>query len=320
MFTNKFFAAIAFFLIAFQPMKAQQTISFENVALSPQGVNNGSDLSGGFTSGDLFFRNYYDPQFFSWEGFSASNKVDSVTAGFSNQYSCYAGSASEGSKFGMAYIFGPAYFRNINPAQPKRLTSLKFTNSTYAALSMKNGDAFSKKFGGASGNDPDFFKIRVFNHFGGQITDSAEIFLADFRSSDNTQDYIVKSWRLANFSFNNPFDSISFKLQSTDNGQFGMNTPSYFCLDEIVITPFTSTENEITKPAMSVFPNPFQDKISLLVSGGLKQVKLINQLGKEVQIEVIGKKERLELTTENLPTGIYYLKAEGYKTEKLFKN
>ena len=33
------------------------------------------------------------------------------------------------------------------------------TNTTFAFLSMQNGDEFAKQFGGDDGNDPDFFKV-----------------------------------------------------------------------------------------------------------------------------------------------------------------
>ena len=32
---------------------------------------------------------------------------------------------------------------------------------------------------------------------------------------------------------NNLLDSVQFKLVSSDVGQFGMNTPAYFCLDNV---------------------------------------------------------------------------------------
>ena len=36
-----------------------------------------------------------------------------------------------------------------------------FTNTTYTALSMLNGDGFAKQFGGASGTDADWYNITI---------------------------------------------------------------------------------------------------------------------------------------------------------------
>jgi hypothetical protein len=33
------------------------------------------------------------------------------------------------------------------------------TNTTYAYNSMRDGDMFAKKFGGPTGNDPDWYKL-----------------------------------------------------------------------------------------------------------------------------------------------------------------
>jgi hypothetical protein len=46
---------------------------------------------------------------------------------------------------------------------PVTVTGAYFTNTTYAALSMLSGDSFAKKFGGASGDDPDWFKYPSIN-------------------------------------------------------------------------------------------------------------------------------------------------------------
>ena len=39
--------------------------------------------------------------------------------------------------------------------------SVQLTNTTYTALSMLNGDSFSKKFGGSTGNDPDYLRLII---------------------------------------------------------------------------------------------------------------------------------------------------------------
>src|SRR5690606_16841503 len=108
------------------------------------------------------------------------------------------------------------------------------TNSTYAYESMKQGDAFAKKFGGVGGNDEDWFKVTVHSYFQGMASDSLDIYLADFRFADNSKDYIMDTW---NF-YNTPSylaDSLVFIVSSSDTGSFGMNTPAYFCLDNIKV-------------------------------------------------------------------------------------
>jgi hypothetical protein len=98
---------------------------------------------------------------------------------------------------------------------------------------MKDGDQFSKKFGGASGNDPDFFKLQILGFRGSTQTAAIDFFLADYRFENNNQDYVVDQWTRVDLANLGVIDSLKFSLSSSDNGQFGMNTPAYFAMDRI---------------------------------------------------------------------------------------
>jgi hypothetical protein len=308
---------LSFFVFVTQSSFGQMVSDFENVPLSA-GINNGSDQSGGYQGNGLFFSNYYDAQFAYWTGFSASDRTDTVTTGLPAQYNSFAGSAFSGSKFGVAYASSPIFVRNSNPTQQKKLVSFRFTNNTYAALSMRLGDPFSKKFGGTTGNDPDFFKLTVYNYFNGQKTDSASFFLADFRNPDNSQDYIQKQWKLAETGFNNPFDSLGFALSSSDNGTFGMNTPAYFCLDDITITEFSSVQSPLEK-SLLLYPNPTREFLyfnSITVDGTFEIFKAD---GKRVLTGLLSESGN-PIRVSNLEPGTYILKSSGgqhYRFSKL---
>ena len=317
---NKFLFSFFIFFIVCSFSKAQTTVGFENINLGAQGFNNGSDLSGGFESDGLYLRNSFNSTFNSWDGFSISSTTDTVSIDYANQYSSFAGSASSGSKYAVGYSFKPSIIVNSSPSQLKKLTSIRYSNTTIAARSMKNGDAFTKKFGGISGNDPDFFKLLVFNYFNGVKTDSAEIFLADFRSSNNAQDFIVKNWSTATFNFSNPFDSISLQLQSSDNGAFGMNTPAYFCLDEVQFSNFTSVNEIVQSPDFKAFPNPFQHKIEIVSNEKVQDISIIDQLGRNLIVAITDIENGISLGTEKLLPGIYFVSINGKGRMKLIKN
>ena len=208
-------------------------IDFENLPLDKTGYWNGADGSGGFEAGDAFFPNTYTDWgggITSWTGFGYSNHTDRTTPGFENQYSCYAGSGVNGSKnFGLI-SGGDTLVFNV----PEKVEFLYVTNSTYAALSMRDGDMFAKKFGGESGNDPDFFDLRLepFNE-DGQKTGTLTVRLADYTAGDNSKDYIANSWTklpLVDFGF---IKKIAFTFESSDVGEYGINTPKYACIDNI---------------------------------------------------------------------------------------
>ena len=222
--------------------KAGTVVDFEDVLLPSSTTAgdfyNGSDLAGGFTSQGVDFNNAYNAAWDSWTGWAASNSTDTATAGFTNQYSAFPAGGAEGSaNFGVAHdsSFEPSV---VTFPQPTEVTGTYITNGTYAALSMLNGDGFAKKFGGTSGNEDDWFKLVIFGKdLSGNTTGTVDFYLADYRFSDNSQDYVVDDWTWVDLtSLGTQVQSLEFEMTSSDVGQFGMNTPSYFLFDNLSIT------------------------------------------------------------------------------------
>jgi hypothetical protein len=114
----------------------------------------------GFVSGNVFFINHFDAQYNSWSGFAYTNHTDTITKDFSNQYSSIFGKGAEGSqKYGVFYFTGVP--DTLVFSVPEKVTDIAFCNSAYAYHSIKYGNQFCKKFGGATGNDQDWFKLTL---------------------------------------------------------------------------------------------------------------------------------------------------------------
>lgn len=194
----------------------------------------GADAS--FTSGAASFGYDYSDWgggFWSWSGWTYSSATDTTTPGSDNQYSAYAGSGAGGSaQYAVAYL-GDAL---VSLAAPAVVQGVALTNTTYAALSMLQGDTFAKKFGGASGNDADWLKLTITGvDAGGAASGSVDFYLADYRFADNSQDYVVRDWTFVDLSSLGTVSGLRFALASSDNGDFGMNTPAYFALDDLSV-------------------------------------------------------------------------------------
>ncbi|MCK4822507.1 DUF4465 domain-containing protein, partial [bacterium] len=70
------------------------------------------------------------------------------------------------------------------------------------------------------------------------VTSLIDFYLADYRFTDNSLDYIVKGWTWLDLSgFGNDVIGLQFALSSSDVGQWGMNTPAYFALDDVTTVP-----------------------------------------------------------------------------------
>ena len=244
---------------------------FENFELEPNTFWNGSDGADGFVSGVAQFQN--DNSGWGWTGWAFSNMSDVKTAGYENQYSAITGagfnSSSNGMNYGIGYVSSDW---NTNQPIPlpvlfsdKRshlVQGLYITNSTYAALSMEHGDSFAKKFGGEDGNDPDYLKIFVWGVKNGLETDTIEYYLADYRFEDNSKDYIIKTWQWLELSSLGEIDSLLFSIASSDVGDYGINTPTYFNIDNIyLVRNTTQVETVNNSLSIKVYPNPTSDKL-----------------------------------------------------------
>lgn len=291
-----------------QVANSQTVSTFEELELDSTGYWNGSDSSGGFTSGNAYFINHYNSQYGSWSGFSYSNKKDTVTAGYSNQYSAYAGMGADSSNnYCVAFTFGND---TVSLTTPTTVSGAYLTNNTYTALSMRDGDTYSKKFGGTDGNDPDWFKLSIFGiDESDNNTDTIDFYLADFRYADNDSDYIVKDWKWADFTSLGNVKKIVFFLSSTDNGDYGMNTPSFFCLDNLNGTVTSVNDLIVNNSHVSVYPNPFQNYVNINIDGiqDAKQVYVTDISGKLVYCSNNLFNNNFQIDLSSLSRGFYLL-------------
>lgn len=222
---------------------AQTVSTFDNISLMANSVKNGAGAPwyGKFTSGKVEFPNEYQTSYGGfWNGGWAYSNVKNDTNGaFSNMYASFANGGHNSANYGIGQQGSV-----LRLAAAETGTTVKgcyVTNGTYPALTVKNGDGFSKKFGGVTGNDPDFFVLVIKGWLNGALkTDSVNFFLADYRAQDSTNDYIVKNWTWVDLSSLGNVDSLSFRMGSTDEGQFGINTPLFFCIDDVVTATDTA--------------------------------------------------------------------------------
>jgi hypothetical protein len=214
-----------------------ETADLEGLPLSASGVHNDSSFS---SHGALFSNHFTDfgGGFTGWEGFAYSNQTDTTTAGFGNQYSAIPGHGANNSTIYAISFVGSTAQPTITLPPGASPVSVDLTNTTYAYLSMRDGDPFAKKFGGASGNDPDFFKLTITGRDPtNAVVGTVDFYLADFRFANNAQDYLISDWTTVPLSALSGAQTLSFALTSSDNGVFGMNTPAYFAIDNVVFTP-----------------------------------------------------------------------------------
>lgn len=196
------------------------TADFEDVVLTDSILNSRS-----FTTSGLEFSNSYDTTYGSWEGFAVSARVNTTDKTYENQYSPITGEAFSGSNF--AVVYQGIEVPTLRHTTPVNFRSLRITNGTYPYFAIYEGNQYSKKFA-----DGDWFKIIITGYDDSDApTGAVEVYLADFR---NGKSFILNSWMPVDLSPIDECTSLKFTFDSTDKGDYGVNTPTYAIIDDIV--------------------------------------------------------------------------------------
>jgi hypothetical protein len=309
------------FIIASNSIFAQNIESFEGYNLPNDSFYNGIDGKGFFENEALRFPSVYDTTYFYWSGgWALSNKTQKDTKGFNALYIGIPGSGYQSS----TYIIG----QHGSVIQNKRNNSRNIigfyvSNSAYSYWSMKEGDQFAKKFGGSDGKDPDYFLLTTHVWQNGSVVKSHETYLSDFRSSDNSKDFILSAWAYVDLTDTVKqgivFDSLEFRLSSSDTGSFGMKTPAFFIVDKIETAFRASVPKADIFGTAQIFPNPATRTFSLQTDGLYDQLKIYDTKGSLVLTEKV--KELIDISV--LPSGLYMVTLQnqtGQKVLKLIKN
>lgn len=272
-----------------------------------------------FTSGNANFNNTYtiDPNYGdNWESGFAFSKVNNTTlAGYEN---LYAASTGKGFNNSEVYAVGKQN-AVIQLNNSNTVSGMYVSNTTYAYLSMRDGDSFGKKFGGNSGNDPDYFKLTAYGYNGGVLntTNGVDFYLADFTSSTNSNDYILNTWSWMSLTALGVVDSIKFELSSSDVGSFGINTPLYFAFDNFSISNPTDLEfnNALENSNLTLYPNPANDEINIYSDEFISKIEIFTLEGIKV------KKSEFEnkIDISNLRSGFYIAEINETKRIKFMK-
>lgn len=203
---------------------------FEDFKLTKNFYWNGSDGAGQFTYGNKVFSNTYYADWGTYSGFAYSNIINDMFYCDSAIYSSYpSGGANESKNYAVAHQFERIIITYSDTIKGEEPVYVMLANTTYTALAIKYGYGYAKKFGGYSGDDPDWLKVSIYGYptWGG-VTGPVEFYLADFRSTDNSNDYIAKAWNYVNLSSLGNVKRLEFQISSSDVG-----TPLYFCLDNL---------------------------------------------------------------------------------------
>lgn len=172
---------------------------------------NGFTISRSTDKADHTGENWLDYQWGSITGTGAQKSRDYMLAYWSTDETLAA--IPENPSCGMSFA-ADAYSRPLR---------VDITNSAYGYYAMLNGTDYSKAFG-----EDDWCKVVIKGVRSKAITSTVEVYLA-------RNGKILNEWTTVDLTPLGVVDYIYFQMESSDTGSWGMNNPSFFCLDNMQV-------------------------------------------------------------------------------------
>ncbi len=220
-----------FFFLAVAPLRADYTVDFESVELPPtQYLPNATVQGLTVDSASPWGTSYAVSRKTSLENVNLywQNGDDSVVT---------IGGADQSEQWLAAYNFNPGDFILVAP-QSTVVSTITINNTAVVAHAVSNGLSQASPF--AQG---DFLRVRFISlDENNQATDSTNWY--DLAVHDGTL-WLMSQWTTIDLSSLHS-NRITFELSGSDEDPlFGLNTPSYLAIDNVVI-------HEVTQPASVV--------------------------------------------------------------------
>ena len=188
------------------------------------------DFEYGYETDEFEFEYFYNEEFGYWGGFALTKKFDTDAANgfYENQYAVYNASASHGS--GALIYYYDSYNEpcDITLKGDNVFTSVRLNLTTYTYASITNEDinTFARAFA-----DGDYLKVVFTSHKGDKEIGKVECYVVDYRDG---KQLMATRWDVFDLTgLGKDYDRVSVKIETTDVGEWGANTPLYIALDEL---------------------------------------------------------------------------------------
>lgn len=221
---------------------------FENIELAENSVYRPAEFSEGhnlWLSGSFIFNTYMGSATY-FSDVQAVNYLGSYTPAGSEEYlQSAAAGAAQGKNYAvwnasMDMNTWEANNQQVDLCVPTTLTGMAVTCDRHAINSITLGDAYCRKFA-----QDDWYMLKIIGWKDGVQTGYVDFYLADYRTPGNW--YYVENWQWVELASLGEVDHLSFEMYSTDSSMWGMNTPAYFCFDNLGGNKADCTLGAVTK-------------------------------------------------------------------------
>ena len=200
--------------------------TFEEAAISPKAAESylayTVDTTVFLTSGNFQVQQTVDYGGTYVTGAVVTNITSTDFKDYSDAYKSAAGGAYAGKNYVVWYEDGWTD-NSIKLNTAAVVPGMYVCNNVYAYSSMKNGDDIA----GDPFGDEDWFLLTIGGSLEGKaVNTTVEFYLAKGKN-------IVTDWTYVDLSSLGKVDQLAFRMTGSRTGDWGLNTPAYFCIDNI---------------------------------------------------------------------------------------
>ena len=201
-----------------------QVADFENINLAAeQELKFTNDTIGFFESGSFKLQETVTYSGGSVAGAVISSHTDTDFSGYQDANKSIAGGAYEGQNYAVFYVNAWGDPDKITLNEAAVVPGMYVCNNVYAYSSMTEGDAIA----GEPFGETDYFMLTIYGYLNGQAV-NARVFVMLAEGTD-----IMDEWTYVDLSDLGEIDALSFTMSGSRSGDYGLNTPSYFCIDNL---------------------------------------------------------------------------------------
>lgn len=166
--------------------------------------------------------------------------------------------------------------------------------NSYAFYSILLGDGYASAF-----TNNDAFTLTVHGVAADETEKTVDVSLASCTNGDLTT---ARGWKLVDLTSLGTVNELYFTLTTTDTGEYGANTPQYFCLDKLCVIPASGSEAAVV----------VADRAAISYDRASKSVTLHDAYFAAVY-DAVGTKvlqsDDRTFSLASLPAGVYVVKA-----------
>lgn len=249
-----------------------------------------------------------------WYGFTASNSTDNLfqantlTFQFSNMAKGGILLNEDGTiktnEFGapvsgkdMPYLVGfPKSEIVFNDGKSYQVVGAYVGLNSYTYYSILYGDGYSRAF-----TEGDELTLTVHGVDSNDNEKTVDVKLASF---ENGCLNAASGWKYIDLSALGEVEEIYFTMSSTDSGQWGMNTPSYFCLDKLTVKASSGTSG-VTAETLSEGSKITYDRNATTINIGNQDFAIVYDSDGRIVLSV---SDAESFSVQDLPYGVYVVK------------